>query len=194
MNRTRKSSAKKEHKQEIISPTQDLSFCIVFLFLTACLVTADIVQISLNVRLRAPEGLFLQEIKVQIFPDQFQGGKINSQHEASAVTEMLRSTFSSLINEVAKLPLESSGRSQNVVLLGVLESEWHISGAGQQVRIQERDSMFSVKLEDQKTPDHNCVVPVMALKRDISTHCQHCSECAVRSWNRNHQHKRRLIL
>lgn len=94
-----------------------------------CLATADTVQILLNVRLRALEGLFLQEIKVQIFPDSFQGGKINSQHEASVIIEMLCGTFSSLINELAKLPLESNGRRQNVVVLAVLGSEWHVSWA-----------------------------------------------------------------
>ena len=65
----RKSSAEGEHKQAIIFQAQDLSFCIFFLFLAMCTVTADIVQISVYVRLRAPEGLFLQDIKVQIFPD-----------------------------------------------------------------------------------------------------------------------------
>lgn len=43
---------------------------------------------------------------------------------------MLCGTFYSLINEVAKLPLESKGRSQNVVLLRVLGSEWHVSWVG----------------------------------------------------------------
>lgn len=53
----------------MISKGQNLSFCIFFWFLPACLEIADVEQISLYVILRAPEGLFLQEIKVQIFPD-----------------------------------------------------------------------------------------------------------------------------
>jgi hypothetical protein len=39
---------------------------------------------------------------------------------------MLHGSFSSLINEVAKLLLEANGRSQKVVLLDVLGSEWHV--------------------------------------------------------------------
>ena len=33
-----------------------------------------------------------------------------------------------------------------------------------------KDSVFSVELGNQKTADHTCVVPMIALKRNISTH------------------------
>jgi hypothetical protein len=49
---------------------------------------------------------------------------------------------------VAKLPLKSNGKSLNAVVQGVLGSEWHISEAGEEARMQKEHSLSSVELED----------------------------------------------
>lgn len=71
---------------------------------------------------------------------------MNSQHKAPAPTVELCGTFSSLIS--GRLPLESSGRSQNVVWpVRCLEHQWPDSWAAEQVSVLEGGSVLSVVLK-----------------------------------------------
>lgn len=92
---------------------------------------------------------------------------------------MLHGTFSSLINEVAKLLLEANRRSQKVVLWDVLGSEWHVFWAGWS-ECKEGFSVLSVKLDNQKTTDHTHVLPMMTSERNIPIHFVITAECALR--------------
>lgn len=60
------------------------------------------------------------------------------------------------------------GEVKKVVLLDVLGSEWHVFCAGWSGCKEE--SVFSVKLDNQKTADYTRLLPMMASERNIPTY------------------------